>query len=148
MLRAFIKDNRGVSEYIGTMISILVVMCFVLTIVSLLPIFTTKADVDYMTQQAVRTIELTGKKGDEYTELVADLDNAFGAGEYTLAVEGNFVTSGGIEKIQLRDKFTVTLTVPVGIPIITPAGGEPVVITINVAKSLTGRSEIYWKDLA
>lgn len=147
-MQTFFRDNRGESEYIGTMISLLVIMCFVLSIVSLLPIFTTKADVDYAAQQAVRTIELTGKKGEEYTELMTDLDTVFGAGGYTVTVDGDFVTSGGIEKIQLRDKFTVTVTVPVHIPVITPAVGDPVVLTINVGKTLTGRSEIYWKDLA
>lgn len=147
-MRTFFHDNRGESEYIGTMFSLIVIMCFVLSFVTLLPIFTTKTDVDYACQQAVRTIELTGKKGDEYNALVAELNTVFGEGKFTISVDGNFVNSGGEEKIQLREKFTVNLSVPVGIPVITPAIGDPVVITVNVSKSLVGRSEIYWKELA
>lgn len=135
--------------YIDTMISVLII-CIVLTLcLSVLPILIYKYQLDVMASQISKNISVDGIYSFEQISDVQDsfgevgqnadieiiLKNKDGKNE-TLDVEKN-------NKIQLADKFTVVIKYNFNINFGGMTKGD-----ITLSANSTGRSEVYWKELA
>ncbi|HWR18963.1 MAG TPA: DUF4320 family protein [Clostridia bacterium] len=133
----FLRDKRA-ETIIATILLIVMVMTLIATFITIFPLFVIKTKVDEITAQLTRVIELTGETGSEYASELVELRTATGL-DPTVSVQP------ATAQYQLREQFTVTVTANATVNIFTPAFGEPLSITVPITKSITGRSEVYFK---
>jgi hypothetical protein len=133
----FLKDKRA-ETIVSTILLIVMVFTLIATFITIFPLFVTKTKVDEIAAQLTRVIELTGETGSEYESELADLRAVTGL-DPTVSVRPS------AEQYQLREQFSVTVTVNTTINIFTPSFGEPLSISVPITKTVTGRSEVYFK---
>ena len=51
----------------------------------------------------------------------------------------------GTNKIQIRKKFTLTVTDNVSIKLFEPSFGSPIAINVPIEKKFIGISQVFWK---
>ncbi len=138
-IRTLLTDRRG-DGYLSTLIKLSVILSLTACFIAIAPIFSTKQTVDYMAQSLTRTIELTGEQGPIYQQELERL-KAQTRLTPTISITGNF--SG--TRIQLREPFTLTITVTQRIKIIDPLFAPALTLDVPVRKTITGRGEVFWK---
>ena len=134
------RDRRG-DMYIELAVSLMVILSLVWGFIKFMPLYPIKQNVDYMANQLVRTIELTGEVGTEYYAELSRL-KATTRLEPSINISATYIADN---KIQLRERLIVTVSVVEQIEIFSPAFTDPVTIDVPVSKTLTGMSEVYWK---
>ena len=128
--------------------ALIVFMLFIATVFSFLTIpevLFKKQELDYIAKTVTRKIERDGMAGGALRQTIAELANETGIAA-DIAWTGAF--HGTDSKIQIRDRFTVTAKFIVRVRIFEPSFVAPVYLDIPIHKSLTGVSEVYWKELA
>jgi hypothetical protein len=133
----FLKDKRAES-FVGLLLAVIVIFTLLATFITMFPLFITKTKVDTMAAQLTRVIELTGAAGTEYQTELTELRASTG-------LDPDIQIDPIQEYYQLRERFSVTVTVNADVTIFAPASGDPLVITIPITKTITGRSEVYFK---
>ena len=133
----FLRDKRA-ETIIATILLIVMVMTLIATFITIFPLFVVKTKVDEIAAQLTRVIELTGETGSEYASELADLRSATG-------LDPDVSVQPAEEQYQLREQFTVTVSVNASVNIFTPSFGEPLAISVPISKTMTGRSEVYFK---
>ena len=103
--------------------------------------------VSYAGKRVVRYVEVTGqaKQADLQDMLESLLGNA---ADIEAKVEVTHVDAWANErekKIQLRDKFTITITAVYKITLINPGGADNWDYEVPIRVSINGQSEKYWK---
>ena len=141
MKRKLIRE-RTAEGYIDVAFAILILFTFMASLMLLFPIFTAKMDLDQTAKYMARTVELYGQADDATLDSVTE-DGDFLAPD-TVKVDTEWLDAAE-KTIQIKTRFTVTLTKTVPITILRPALGDPVVIHIQIAASADGISEVYWK---
>ena len=134
------RDRRG-DMYVELLVSLLVILSLIWGFVKFMPLYPIKQNVDYMANQLVRTIELTGEVGAEYYAELSRLKAATRL-EPSISISTTYIAD---TKIQLRERLSVTVSVVEKIEIFSPAFTDPVTIDVPVSKTVTGMSEVYWK---
>ena len=137
------EDERGLSHYVGTIISLMIILAVVYCFVQLVPLIVGKVNLDHATRQLARTIELSGEAGELYEQETDQLKRELGM-DFTVTLTG--VQPGG--KLQLRQQFRITVTVTINLTLTTPAFGDPILLPVTLQTTHTGYSEVYWKELA
>ena len=141
MKRNLIRDQTA-EGYIDVAITMLVIFTIMASLMALFPLFTTQQSLNQTARYMARTVELYGKADDATLQSVTE--------------DGNFTVPDSIEietewhnaaqrTIQLKTKFTVTVTKTVPIVILRPALGDPLVIHVRISAVANGISEVYWK---
>lgn len=143
MMEALKKDERGLSQYVGTIISLMIILAVVYCFVQLVPLIVGKINIDHATRQLARTIELSGEAGELYEQEIDRLKRELGI-DFAVTLTG--VQPGG--KLQLRQQFRITVTVTINLTLTTPAFGDPILLPVTLQTTHTGYSEVYWKELA
>lgn len=133
----FLKNKRAES-LVGLLLAVIVIFTIIATFITMFPLFIVKTKVDTTAAQLTRVIELTGRAGTEYQTELAELEAATG-------LEPDIQIDPVEEIYQLRERFTVTVTVLADVTIFAPASGDPLVVTVPITKTVTGRSEVYFK---
>lgn len=133
----FLKSTRGES-FIPMLVAMVLIFTLIATFITMFPVFVTKTKVDTIAAQLTRAIELTGGAGSEYSAELSDLKASTGLDPAVT------ITPLKVQ-YQLREQFTVTVSVNAKVNIFTPAVGEPLAIDIPISKTVTGRSEVYFK---
>jgi hypothetical protein len=133
----FLKNTRGES-FIPMLVAMILIFTLIATFITIFPVFVIKTKVDTIASQLTRVIELTGEAGSEYTAELGELRTATGL-DPTVNVQP------AAAQYQLREQFTVTVTVTAQVKIFTPAVGEPLTIDVPISKTMVGRSEVYFK---
>lgn len=149
-LQRLLHDRRG-DIYVSTILSVLVFVVIMITFVNLAGIFTTYQSLSYLTKNVARSVELAGSVDGTVEAAISRADSEL-TSDFCAGLEstdsGDIVSASFIQgnRIQLRDSFTVTCRCVYKVPIITPQLGlEPVTIDIQLAVSIEGMSEVYWK---
>lgn len=127
--------------YIDTVIFFLVVIICLALIVNVLPVFSTKQDLDHFAKALAREVEIVGDSNPGNTDLagtIADLEESTGLEPEITIVADRYVSG---TRIQIDTNFTVTCTLT------TPIGGFGGFdgFAIPLTGQATGRSEQYWK---
>jgi len=143
MMATLKEDERGLSQYVGTIISLMIILAVVYCFVQLVPLIVGKINIDHATRQLARTIELSGEAGELYEQEIDRLKRELGM-DFTVTLTG--VQPGG--KLQLRQQFRITVTVTINLTLTTPAFGDPILLPVTLQTTHTGYSEVYWKELA
>ncbi len=139
-LSLLIRDRHG-GIYVELAVSLLVILSLVWGFIKFMPLYPIKQNVDYMANQLVRTIELTGEVGTEYYAELSRLKAATRL-EPSITVSASYIADN---KIQLRERLSVTVSVVERIEILSPAFSDPVTVDVPVSKTVAGMSEVYWK---
>lgn len=139
-LSLLVRDRRG-GSYIELAVYLLVILSLVWGFVKLMPLYPTKQNIDFMANELVRTVELTGEVGSEYYSELSRLKAATNL-EPAISISASYIADN---KIQLRDRITITVSIVERIEIFSPAFADPVTIDVPISKTVTGLSEVYWK---
>jgi len=131
--------------YIDALISFAVFITLIFSFITVPEVLIKKQELDYIAKTVVRRIERDGMAGGAVYQTVHELNSETGVVSY---VTWNGAFRGADSKIQIRDRFTVTARCVVKIKLIDPAFAEPVFIEVPLQKTLSGVSEVYWKELA
>jgi hypothetical protein len=138
------KSEAG-SFFIDTAIALAILIAVILSFLTIPELFVRKQEIDYIARMVVRRIEQSGQIGDELHGFIADIKAETGI-DPDIAWDGNFRGYG--DKLQIREKFTVTVEYAVRVKIVEPAFAGPIYIDMPIRKTLSGVSEVYWKELA
>lgn len=141
MKKRFIRDQTG-EGYIDVAVTVLIIFALMASLMALFPIFTAQQSLNQTARHMVRTVELYGKADDATLQSVTE--------------DGSFIIPDSIEietqwynapdkTIQLKTKFTITITKNIPIVILRPAFGDPIVIHVRITASANGISEVYHK---
>ena len=137
-LTRLLLSERGDSSYISSFIYILVVVILVAFIINVFHIISVKQEMDHITDQIVKQIQLNGGiSGDTDTLFSFLTDQMSGVDGLSYQVSG----SGNTGRIQIGTPFYVTVTGRCYL------GGfwKFNLVPINVRSQGAGVSEYYWK---
>ncbi len=137
-LKRLLLSERGDSSYISSFIYILVVVILVAFIINVFHIISVKQEMDHITDQIVKQIQLNGGiSGDTDTLFSFLTDQMSGVDGLSYQVSG----SGNTGRIQIGTPFYVTVTGRCYL------GGfwKFNLVPINVRSQGAGVSEYYWK---
>lgn len=137
-LKRLLLSERGDSSYISSFIYILVVVILVAFIINVFHIISVKQEMDHITDQIVKQIQLNGGiSGDTDTLFSFLTDQMSGVDGLSYQVSG----SGNTGRIQIGTPFYVTVTGRCYL------GGfwKFNLVPINIRSQGAGVSEYYWK---
>ena len=137
-LKRLLLSERGDSSYISSFIYILVVVILVAFIINVFHIISVKQEMDHITDQIVKQIQLNGGISGDTDALFSFLtDQMSGVDGLSYQVSG----SGNTGRIQIGTPFYVTVTGRCYL------GGfwKFNLVPINVRSQGAGVSEYYWK---
>ena len=138
----WLGDERG-EYFLDLLIGFMVLVSVILSFLTLPELFVKKQQIDYMARTIARRVEIEGELNGRVYDTVNSL--AYECGFMpTIEWEGNFYGTGN--KLQIRERFKVTLGHTVRITLIDPTFTNPVYLDIPMGKSVIGVSEVYWKE--
>lgn len=141
MKRNLIRDQTA-EGYIDVAITLLILFTLTASLMALFPIFTAQQSLNQTAKYMARTVELYGKADDEILGSVTE--NGDFIVPDTVQIETQWHDAAA-KTIQLKTRFSVTVTKTVPIVILRPALGDPWVIHVQITASANGISEVYWK---
>ncbi len=138
-----LKFRRKRSEaFLDVLFQFAVAMSLIFCFVALWKPFIYKQNMDYMAKTLVRAVEANGRIDGNITALANELKSEMGVNP---TITWNAAYISGTNKIQLRQKFTLTVHDTIDIKLIEPTFTSPLVISIPIEKKFIGISQVYWK---
>lgn len=138
-----LKCRRKRSEaFLDVLFQFAVAMSLIFCFVALWKPFIYKQNMDYMAKTLVRAVEANGRIDSNITALANELKSEMGVNP-TITWNTEYIS--GTNKIQLRQKFTLTVHDTIDIKLIEPTFTSPLVISIPIEKKFIGISQVYWK---
>lgn len=138
-----LKFRRKRSEaFLDVLFQFAVAMSLIFCFVALWKPFIYKQNMDYMAKTLVRAVEANGRIDGNITALANELKSEMGVNP-TITWNATYIS--GTNKIQLRQKFTLTVHDTIDIKLIEPTFTSPLVISIPIEKKFIGISQVYWK---
>ena len=138
-----LKFRRKRSEaFLDVIFQFAVAMSLIFCFVALWKPFIYKQNMDYMAKTLVRAVEANGRIDSNITALANELKSEMGVNP---TITWNAAYISGTNKIQLRQKFTLTVHDTIDIKLIEPTFTSPLVIIIQIVKKFIGISQVYWK---
>ncbi len=138
-----LKFRRKRSEaFLDVLFQFAVAMSLIFCFVALWKPFIYKQNMDYMAKTLVRAVEANGRIDSNITALANELKSEMGVNPI---ITWNAAYISGTNKIQLRQKFTLTVHDTIDIKLIEPTFTSPLVISIPIEKKFIGISQVYWK---
>ena len=139
-LRCLLRDKKGDEAVSFLMTTAMLVLTFAV-LVSAMSYIMQYYNASYMCRRVVRSIEITGVYDEAETRsLISSLS---GSDMEDIQIQVDAVYYSG-RKIQLRQTFSVILTVSYRITILT-LGGNPVALDLPITVKVAGMSEVYWR---
>lgn len=130
-----LKYSRKRSEaFLDVLFQFAIAMSLIFCFTALWKPFIYKQNTDYMAKTLVRAVEANGRIDGEITALANELKSEMGVNP-TITWNAPYIS--GTNKIQLRQKFTLTVRDSVDIKLIEPTFGSPLVISIPIEKKFT-----------
>lgn len=136
------KKYKSAAMMIEMLFQISIAMALIFCFVSLWQPFIRKINIDYMAKTIVRSIEANGRIDSNVYDLQNELKSELGINP-SVTYSADYIS--GTNKIQIRNKFKVTITDVVKIKLINPTFSDPVTVDIPIKKELTGISQVFWK---
>ena len=139
-----LKDKKG-SMYVEILVFFLVVTVTVLTSINFYNVIINYQHVTYMAKSLAKTIELEGSVTDTAYEKLEALNQNFNI-EAEMEISDVKYFDSFEKTIQFRDPFTVTISDTFELEVLSPMFSDPVIINIPLQSTITGMSEVYWKE--
>jgi len=142
-IQKHIRNDRAETNYVSTVVYILVVVVTLAVIMDVLAVVMTKQKLDTAADQVTRQIQLAGKVDDDTEDLLNFLSTDLGkASALTYHVDTTYITKEGCPTaIQLGTPFYLTITADVQLGGFWEITGLPMTLKSTAA----GVSERYWK---
>lgn len=150
-----IKKKKG-SAMIESIFEMAIIFTLIAGFIVLFPPFITNFKLTFCTKEIVRAIEVSGSvKDNDVRDTVNKLIEKNGLDKnnvQNLKIEypanaihtcGNHRSSD--KKLKMRSSFTISFDYPVEVPVYLPTLSKDHTNTIDIKKSLTGISQVYWK---
>ena len=135
-------SRKSGEAFLEVMFQFAVIMSLIFCFLTLWKPFIYKQNMDYMAKTLVRAVEANGRIDSDITALENDLKTEMGVNP-TVTWNASYIP--GTNKIQLRQKFTLTVRDTIQIKLTEPTFTAPVVINIPIEKKFIGISQVYWK---
>lgn len=141
-LLRILKDRAGASESIefSVIIAILLAVFYILTM-AFTP-FIMKANVDALTDNLARQIEISGAIDSDIKEYAAALAEKYNL-QPEIVYDATFIP--GTDHIQIRDEFSVTVEAEAEIMLFDGSFFDTVSLKIPISSEKPGISEKLWK---
>ncbi len=139
-----VLQNEKGSEYVSEIFKFALIMALIISFVALPEPFMKKLNLNSMATSIARAVETTGEINTDIEQMIEDYKAETGLNP-TIKWEGDFVNVGSAQRIQIRERFSITLTDKVKIKIAEPSFSGPIEIEIPISKTVRGLSEVYWK---
>ena len=138
------KSQAG-AFYIDALIALTVFIAVIFSFMAIPEVFIKRQELDYIAKTVARKIERDGMASGPLRQTINEL-----AAETGIAADVSWSGAfrGADSKLQIRDRFTVTIRYTVRVRLFEPTFSSPVYMNIPIQKTLSGVSEVYWKDLA
>lgn len=129
----------------GEMVVDVLIYCLVgtialMTIIEFYNVFMKYQNLTFVTRRLVRAVEVTGTTAGLQT-VFDELVDSTGLDGATFSV--NAVYCDGVNRIQLRNTFTITVDYVYQLNVFTPDNAASVAIPIDMQTSMGGMSEVY-----
>lgn len=138
--------NKG-ELYFDTIISVFIIMAILALAMTLFPLFMKKYKLDMLAEDISRSIAVSGRTNTIDIEKIAS-EYGIDLYSYDIVIEPSAITGespdGSGTIIQLAEPFSVTVVARQKVGL----GGILTEINIPLTSVSTGRSEVYWKELA
>lgn len=134
--------KRRADGFIGVIFQFAIIMSLIFCFIALWKPFIYKQNLDYMAKTLVRAVEANGRIDGSITDLQNQLKSELGINP-TITWSATYIS--GTNKIQIRQKFTLTVSDTVTIKLIEPSFSAPLSIKIPVNKKFIGISQVFWK---
>lgn len=142
MMKKLRYSRKRSEAFLDVLFQFAIAMSLIFCFTALWKPFIYKQNTNYMAKTLVRAVEANGRIDGEITALANELKSEMGVNP-TITWNAPYIS--GTNKIQLRQKFTLTVRDSVDIKLIEPTFGSPLVISIPIEKKFTGISQVYWK---
>lgn len=133
--------------YFDTILSVFIIMVVLALAMTLFPLFMKKYKLDMLAEDISRSIAVSGRTNTVDIEKIAG-EYGIDLYSYDIVVDPAAVTGsspdGSGTIIQLAESFSVTVTARQTVGL----GGILTAVDIPLTSVSTGRSEVYWKELA
>ncbi|MDD4566118.1 MAG: DUF4320 family protein [Eubacteriales bacterium] len=143
-LKKLLKDKRG-SLYFELLVFFLVVTVWIMTSINFYNAVINYQNINYMAKSLAKTIELEGAVTGEVYDKMEALNENFNIDADMKITNIRYYDSFS-KTIQFRDPFTVTVSDTFRLEVLSPLFSDPVYLDIPLSASITGMSEVYWKD--
>ncbi len=137
-----LRHHKPGEAFVEVLIQFAIAMSLIFCFITLWKPFIYKQNIDYMAKTLVRAVEANGRIDSDITALSNELKSEMGV---TPTITWSAPYISGTNKIQLRQKFTLTVKDTIQIKLIEPTFGPPLVINIPIEKKFIGISQVYWK---
>lgn len=138
-----LKNDKG-NDYVSEIFKFALIMALIISFVALPEPFVKKLNLNSMATSIARAVETTGEINTDIEQLIEDYKGETGLNP-TIKWEGDFVNVGATQRIQIRERFSITLIDKVKIKIAEPSFSGPIEIIVPISKTVRGMSEVYWK---
>ncbi|MBQ8766112.1 MAG: DUF4320 family protein [Clostridia bacterium] len=142
MMKKWKCKRKRAEAFLDVLFQFAIAMSLIFCFVALWKPFIYKQNMDYMAKTLVRAVEASGCIDSDITALANELKTEMGV---TPTITWSAPYISGTNKIQLRQKFTLTVRDTIDIKLIEPTFGPPLVISIPIEKKFIGISQVYWK---
>lgn len=136
-------DEQG-GLFIADLFRIALFMCLIISFIYLPGPFIKYIQIAHLCEVVVDSIEVTGAVNGETAILIDELKDAYGINP-DLVIEGPFCYVGLEKRIQMRERFTVTVEDKIEVKIIKPSFTNPLIVKVPLRKKLVGVSHVYWR---
>jgi hypothetical protein len=130
------KDGEVLTH---TVLTIITYFVMTVVVVNVLVLTFHYFSLHYIARAVTRTIERDGGLTSGAYEMLEELND-----DFHISAE---LTSNPASKIQYMDHFEVVIEDDHIMTIMTPVGLDPLVYDIHMRATVTGMSEVYWKEL-
>ena len=141
--KPLLSDKSG-EMYYEIIIKTIIVVVFFLTVIGIYHVFTQYIETNYLCRRVVRAVEVGGSYNSEIHTLFNDLRSELTLPSATMEIT-NVTYFDSTRKIQLRERFTITVHSTYNITIFSPTFSPPLQIPVTLTSTLSGMSEVYWK---
>ena len=140
-IAALVNDRRG-DMFVETLVKLVVVTVFLLSLVEFYAIFIKYQNVNFVARRMVRAIEVSGGTQGIGT-MFSNISTQVKLNGATYTIEAVYCNGNG--GIQLRDTFTVEVKYTYYFTVFSPNFSPPLRIPINMSAKFGGMSEVYHK---
>lgn len=141
MMTRMLKNQRG-DLNVGFLIQFFCFICALLTVISLFQVFTTHSNVSFVARRVARAVEVTGAYDSNITAYFSELVDTVGLQGARLDIDASYIPGG--KRIQLRDRFTVTVSYDGEWLLFQPLGYR-VALPLYYRGRISGMSEVFHK---
>lgn len=143
-LNAFHRNQNG-ELLMEPIVKLLLITILLLNSMNLFQMVMKYQHIHYIAKEIAQTVELDGQVSDSVYTQLNKLNNSLKT-EAKIEISNVQYFNNYKKTIQFREPFTVKIEDTYEMEILNPAFSPPVTIKVPIESTISGMSEVYWKD--